>query len=82
MSLHGKHPSDLTPEEVEKFKFSQQYKLQRGEPIESDVIYQQVEGLGTVYIVAILHDTAYILEASPNTKKFHYSILSSLFEKS
>ena len=44
MSLHSKHPSDLTPEEVEKFKFYQQYKLQRGEPIESDVIYQPCGG--------------------------------------
>ena len=43
--MHGKHPSELTREEVAKFKMYQEFKLKSGEPIEHDVIYLPSGGM-------------------------------------
>ena len=47
-NMHGKHPSQLTPDEVRKFKLYQEYKARNGEPpIEEDIIFQPCGGLRT-----------------------------------
>lgn len=38
-AFYQKHPSDLTREETEKFKFYLDYKRREGEPVETDIIY-------------------------------------------
>ena len=39
-SMFEKHPSQLSPEEITKYKLYQEYKLRNGEPpIEEDIIY-------------------------------------------
>ena len=38
-AMHGKHPSELTPEEVHKFNFYLRWKKEQGEPVESDIVY-------------------------------------------
>ena len=44
-AFHGKHPSQLTPEEANKFNFYRNYKLQHGEPIEEDIVYLPSGGM-------------------------------------
>ena len=39
LSMHGKHPSDLNDDEVNKFNLYIQWKRERGEPIETDIIH-------------------------------------------
>ena len=39
LSMHGKHPSDLNHDEVAKFNLYIQWKRERGEPIETDVVH-------------------------------------------
>ena len=38
-SFYGKHPSELSPEECEKFNWYLEQQHNRGEPVESDIIY-------------------------------------------
>ena len=44
-SMHGKHPSELDPDEAHKFNFYKEYKIKNGEPIEEDLIYLPCGGL-------------------------------------
>ena len=44
-AFHGKHPSQLTPEEANKFNFYRTYKQQHGEPIEDDIVYLPSGGM-------------------------------------
>ena len=46
-SMFKKHPSQLSPEEVEKFNKYKQYKLQVGDPVEQNVVYLPIGGLRT-----------------------------------
>ena len=39
IAFYKKHPSDLTPEELEKFKFYLKWKREGGEPVETDIVY-------------------------------------------
>ena len=43
----SKHPSQLLPEEVIKFKLYRSRKLVIGEPLESEIIYQPIGGIRT-----------------------------------
>ena len=38
--MYSKHPDDLTPEECEHFRGYRQYKIDKGEPIETDFVYK------------------------------------------
>ena len=38
-SFYGKHPSELSSEECEKFNWYLEHKRNSGEPVESDIIY-------------------------------------------
>ena len=38
-AIYGKHPSELTLEETEKFNWYLEHKRNCGEPVESDIIY-------------------------------------------
>ena len=46
-AMFAKHPSQLVPEEVTKFKFYRNMKIQNRDPIESDVIYLPIGGIRT-----------------------------------
>ena len=39
IAITGKHPSQLTTEEANKFNTYQEYKIQQGDPIEKSIIY-------------------------------------------
>ena len=38
--MYSKHPDDLTPEECEHFGGYRQYKIDKGEQIETDFVYK------------------------------------------
>ena len=38
-TMHGKHPSELSQKEAHTFKFYLQWKCDRGEPVETDVVH-------------------------------------------
>ena len=44
LSMFQKKPDSLTPEEVNKFKLFIKWKLQNGEPIEEDILYNPAGG--------------------------------------
>ena len=46
-AMFSKHPCDLTPEEIHKFNFYKNHKIQIGEPLESEIIYLPVGGIRT-----------------------------------
>ena len=46
-AMFAKHPSQLTPEEVKKFKYYQDHKIRIGEPLETEVIYLPIGGIRT-----------------------------------
>ena len=46
-AMFTKHPSQLLPEELEKFKNYQDYKIRIGEPLETEIIYLPSGGIRT-----------------------------------
>ena len=46
-AMFAKHPSNLTADEVHKFNFYKNHKMQIGEPLESEIIYLRIGGIRT-----------------------------------
>jgi hypothetical protein len=46
-AFFGKHPGQLEPDEVTKFNLYRNRKLQIGEPLETEIIYQPIGGTRT-----------------------------------
>ena len=46
-AMFGKHPSNLTPQEINKFKLYQRLKISIGDSIEEDIVNQTFGGVGT-----------------------------------
>ena len=46
-SIIGKHPSQMTPEEVKQFDMFKQFKARNGESIENDVVFLPIGGIRT-----------------------------------
>ena len=45
LALHQKHPSQLSPEEIDKFNMYRRYKIDQGQPIEEELMYLPSGGL-------------------------------------
>ena len=46
-AMFQKHPSQLSPEELQKFKYYQEHKIRIGEPLETEIIFLPSGGIRT-----------------------------------